>query len=350
MTETDIKILVAVLGAFISLIIAVINYLATQKTQAEVEAQKAGFAKELETMKGEIAQKKSEGDARRDYEYEARKRLYQECEPLLFQLYELSENALHRIYGLARTARIGKLESKSSWLAGQGYYMASTIYNLLAPAAVYKLIQRRLTFVDLTVEPRVRSHYILAKLISWSFTDAFEFARCEPKQDYDPDVSGWIKLRKNNPEQYWRQGVPVGRLDVAAEGLIIREAAGSLRLRSFGEFETEYYDQNSPIGAGFSILTDMFLHFHPKARPVLWRMLVSQAHIYEALLEASEKGVAEHAVSVKPFPENKRGNFDWRSKNYGATDEAVLVEPFAVAVEYLKAKLGAQFIAGGNGV
>lgn len=38
--------------------------------------------------------------ARRDYEYEARKRLYQECEPILFQFSELYESALRRIYAI----------------------------------------------------------------------------------------------------------------------------------------------------------------------------------------------------------------------------------------------------------
>jgi hypothetical protein len=222
--------------------------------------------------------------------------------------------------------------------------MASTIYTLLAPAAVYKLIQRRLTFVDLSVEPRVRSQYNLAKLISWSFTDDFEFARYEPDLPYNPNVPNWNQLRVKNPEQYWRQGIPVGRLDIAAEGLLIREGSGPLRLKSFGEFEAEYYGQNSP--SGFDILTDMFVGFHPESRPVLWRMLVSQAHIYEALLEASQKGVAEQAVSVRSFSQSSRGYFDWRSKIHGATDEEVLWEPFAVATAYLKEKLGPQFIEG----
>jgi hypothetical protein len=56
----------------------------------------------LEKIKNDLEIKKDEQAARRDYEYEARKRLYQECEPILFQFVELSESALKRIYALAR--------------------------------------------------------------------------------------------------------------------------------------------------------------------------------------------------------------------------------------------------------
>ncbi len=43
-----------------------------------------------EVLKVTIADEKAEKDARRDYLYEARKRLYQEYEPLFFQLVGLS--------------------------------------------------------------------------------------------------------------------------------------------------------------------------------------------------------------------------------------------------------------------
>lgn len=55
----------------------------------------------LENLKSELAKQQAEQDAQRDYEYEARKRLYQECEPLLFQLIEASETALNHIKDIA---------------------------------------------------------------------------------------------------------------------------------------------------------------------------------------------------------------------------------------------------------
>ena len=88
----------AVIGAAISAGISILSIIIAKKNDVS-----------LERLKNELEIKKDEQSARRDYEYEARKRLYQECEPILFQFSELSESALRRIYALARNAREGNL-------------------------------------------------------------------------------------------------------------------------------------------------------------------------------------------------------------------------------------------------
>jgi hypothetical protein len=161
----------------------------TQKNQAD-----------LQKLQAELGEEHAERQARRDYEYEARKRLYQECESLMFQFVELSENALHRIYSLARSTRQDNLPD---WLVNSEYYIASTMYYLLAPAVVYKLIQRRLTIVDLTLGRNIGSHYQLAKYLAWSFTADFEFAwglKVAPLS-YDPNHPDWEKLSQHEPHQ-----------------------------------------------------------------------------------------------------------------------------------------------------
>jgi hypothetical protein len=325
-----VPIFVAVLAALASLAVALINYFGSRRTQREVES-----------LRAELAERKSERDARRDYEYEARKRLYHECEPLLFQLYEASENALYRIHSLARTARKGNLDPADSWLGGPDYYMTSTIYNLLAPVAVFKLIHRRLTFVDLTLEPHIKAEYILAKSIYVSFTDDFGFAAQDPPITYDPNNPAGHELRENDPVRYSRQGLAVGRLDFAAEGLLPPEPSGPSRLKSFGEFEAEYYSEDSANQERFSRITDVFTGFHPKTRPVLWRILIAQAHIYRTLLNANRGGPAEVTVRpVQPIPKDERMNlFEWRRTAAEATDEHVLVEPFSVGEKYLHSYL-----------
>jgi hypothetical protein len=87
-----------------------------------------------------------ERDARRDYEYEAKKRLYAECDPVLFQTIELVENARRRIAGLAGAARSNDLQSDGSgWLAEPGYYFMTTAFYLLAPMTSFEILERRLT-------------------------------------------------------------------------------------------------------------------------------------------------------------------------------------------------------------
>ena len=85
-----------------------------------------------------------------------------------------------------------------------------------------------------------------------------------------------------------------------------RGKAHAARLRSFGEFEAEYFTQNSPTQNRFSILTDLFLDFHPLTRPILWRMLIAQAHMYRALLETGSGG------PVRAIPASERTDLDGR--------------------------------------
>ena len=139
--SNTISLIVAVIAALSSLFVAGVSYLSSRKN-----------ARDLESLKVDLAEKQAEKNARRDYLYEARKRLYQEYEPLLFQLVELSDTALGRIYGLARTARESDLgPDHSGWLSpdnpSSSYYATNTIYRFLAPLVIIKLIQRRLTFV-----------------------------------------------------------------------------------------------------------------------------------------------------------------------------------------------------------
>jgi len=294
----------------------------------------------------------SEKNARRDYVYEARKRLYQQYEPLLFQLVELSESAFRRISGLARSARQGHLRSAhTGWLAPNDYYydyyMASTIYRLLAPFAIIKLIQRLLTLVDLTVDRHINHQYALAKWLYLSFTEDFALAMVVPRLEYDPNHEQWREKREKYPETYWRQGIFTGTLDNAVEALIVHDPNGIVRCMSFGEFENSY--QTTKEHHTFDACIDLFRNFHPKTRPVLWRVLVTQAHIYDALLRTREMKLTDSGNDptpklIQPLSEKERLDFDWRHSSEEATDEEVLKQPFDSAYVYLREHLGGQLV------
>jgi hypothetical protein len=132
-------------------------------------------------------------------------------------------------------------------------------------------------------------------------------------------------------------------LDVAAEKLLLREASGAIRLRSFGEFEQKFHNQASALHTSFLLVSDIFLDFHPKTRPVLWRMLIAQAHIYQAVLQIGRSGSGGAGISVQPIPRDKRKSFDWRQMNAADPTEKVLEEPFSVAEKYLTIRLPRQF-------
>ena len=296
----------------------------TRRTQEELQKSQAVLTEEQ-------AQKQS----RRDYEYEARKRLYHECEPLVFELLEFAENAGDRIRGLARTARHGNLPQ---WLVGDGYYMASTMYYLLAPVAVYKLMRRRLTAVDMTLDQSVATHYRLAKQVAWSFADDFSFAWGLRifELDYDPNNQEWERLRVADEAKYWRQGIPYGRLDNAVESLIIRdhEPDGNLRIMSFGEFESALHKAGS-VSETFTIVRDIFTDFHPARRPVLWRMLVAQAHIYMSIVRFHHGDRVGRNLVITPISAHDRDLFSWERPPIPANQQK-MDEAFAVAETYFK--------------
>ena len=298
----------------------------------------------LEKLRSFLADEKAERDALRDYKYEARKRLYEEIEPLLFQLNEACENALHRIYSIARTARAGDL-GEDGWLSREGYYALSTMYKLILPVTIIKLIQRKLTLVDLSVDPGINAQYLLAKGLYLSFTDDFDFAGLKPSLPYDPNRKDWLEKRPSHPEKYWRQGVPLGRLDNAADALVKDEERG--QWISFGEFQAAYKAKTPEVHEKFDSIASIILHFHPQTRPVLWRLLIAQAHIYEALLRSRKMQMSATDQHAEPLlvliPSESRGKFDWRRSEEEATDSEVLRTPFEVAEQYLH-KCLAEFV------
>lgn len=280
-TPAVIAAIASLIGASVSLGIAIWNTrkakdlekLKTKLTR-ELDDHKNDLAKDLEAYRDVLTEKQAERAARREYQYEARKRLYQQYEPLLFQLVECCENARGRIYSLARTARQGHL-GQTGWLSQSAqyrdnYYFCSTIYYLLSPLMIFKLMQKSVTFVDLSVDLYIKDQYLLAKQLAWSFTDAHDFAKIAPPIKYDPKPNSSNQQLEEHPEIYCKQGITVGELDKAVEACIKDDSNDSSRVSSFmsyGEFEEAY--RNPETSPKFHEIRKIFLNFHPKTRPVL---------------------------------------------------------------------------------
>lgn len=96
--DDENKIWVAIIAAVASLVVALFSHFSTRSNQRAIE---------------KLINERLDRDALRDYEYEARKRLYRECGPILFQLAEQAEAMYYRIIGLAGTARQGNHDSFS---------------------------------------------------------------------------------------------------------------------------------------------------------------------------------------------------------------------------------------------
>jgi hypothetical protein len=335
-----------IVTATFTVVISLLNNRAARRNQAELQRIKQTSDTELARLAASLRTEEADQDARRDYTYEARKRLYKECEPLLFRFSEASENALHRVYSIARTARNGDLNPPKSWFSGTGYYFSSTLYHLLVPCAVFRLLQEKLTLVDLEVDARIRDQYLLAKWVSLSFTDDFSLAQAAPRLHYTPFVQNWSIARQSDPARYWRQGVPVGRLDSAVDVLITVGANGVPRILTYGEFEKSLDADLRSGGAQYGIFADIFDEFHPRTRPILWRILVVQALLHREMLRVfrSRDGATRPIARIaNAFPEELE-RLDWVS---GAPlgSAAEVREPFDAAAQYFGSHLPIVFDA-----
>jgi hypothetical protein len=132
--------------------------------------------------------KKAEQDSRRSYEYEARKRLYTECEPILFQIIQFSDNAFKLIKWLANETRKGNFASRQEnrLFIGNTYMMKSTIYRFLAPLAAFRILQSRLTTFDLRLDSKINLQYMLTKKLYETFTKDDDLAESGIKLNYKP--------------------------------------------------------------------------------------------------------------------------------------------------------------------
>jgi hypothetical protein len=257
-----------------------------KKMQLEIQDKQAELQRVLAELQSKLSDANNSASARRAYEYEARKRLYADIEPLLFQIYEGLEEAHHRVRSLARSDRAGNLGA-TGWLSKKGYYLRSTSYKLLVPVAHLRLLQRCMTFVDVALDPQIYLRYRLLKLYVRSFTDDFDLANLTGLV-YDPDD------RSNAvPAQRARQGLLVGTIENLAEAMIV-SGNGKARACSLAEFEAllNATPRNQDVDYG----VNLFLGFSPVERPVLACVLTAQACLARLILSTYHGTAAAGAL------------------------------------------------------
>ena len=267
------EIVVALIGVVSSLIVAIYSSIRTIRNERRVEL-----------LKSELEERKEDRNARRDYEYEAKKRLYQEYEPLLFQLSELSDIALSRIEGIAKNFKEGLLDKE--WTTLDNPYFKETVYKLFSPLAVIKLIQRNLTIVDFTIENNVFLQHRLMKILYASLQEDGKIARYIQDTDYYDEWK--VKHTKSAAGTTGRQGISQGEVEKIAR-LFIASENGEKRIIDYGEYEDLLDNPTEKTQAVMGVAEKLFLHFHPHKKPVLWTLLLSQAVIFYFLAHSTHK-------------------------------------------------------------
>jgi len=291
---------------------------------------------QLERLKSKLVDWQGERNAQRDYRYEAMKRLYTDLQPLLFQLAELCESAYLHTRGLARTARNGNLGAgPESWLDDpeDDYYLLSTVYRVLVPVAVIDLMRRRLTFVDLTVDEELAEQYRFARALASTWNSGFDIAGKDPRLEYRPHDRDAPSLAAEAPGVYGLQHLYAGEVDAVVSCLVVADPDGRVRPRTYGEFEQAHRQPDARDRVAPAV--ELFTAFHPRTHPVLWRMLVINAHLYRAVARTFG-GTGTVVAPAAALPPEERSKFDWREAGAPESEQEAVEDPFRGALAYLK--------------
>lgn len=288
-SEVAAAVIAAIATALTSLVLAGYNLHLARQHDHRVAA--------LEERKSQLDRLTAADKAKLDYEYEARRNLYSQFEPALFQLLELADYALERIWGLSDpetwpALAIGEEPApdvgQRAPMAAAKYEVVSTAYGLYAPLVMIRSMSRNLTLVDLSLDRRIELQHFLASRLYGSVKEDAYLASIEPRIQYKPFAEGWRQKRLSQPRTYWWQGLTMGRLETMLD-LMTSDVPGKAdRLMSFGEFErryqTIYTSGEEAERKSLAAATNPFFKFRISDRPVYWRMLLVQARLYQALL------------------------------------------------------------------
>lgn len=232
--------------------------------QRDLEKDKAGWQGEIHKGVEEYLGEKS---AEREYNLEARKRLYSAVGPLRFQLLIASRDASARImnYGLAPY----EYNTDMRW-----YYGRSSLYRLLRPIAIAELIERQITYADFSVDPTGIELLRFKKAALTAFTDSDSILD-HPNAEWGEEV----------------EHVFSGTLSRLANAMIIQDEDTALKKRPmhFHEF-TSYIDDPKNLGQ-FSPLKDILDNFDVREKPIFWIRLVCFGFICNEYVEQAGKSI-----------------------------------------------------------
>ena len=265
----------AILSAIIAIMVSgIISYRSTKslkKVQSELDVQKNIF------------------ENKTNYEYDARRKLYENCFPTLFNFISVSEAALFKIRDIVYHIGSGDLiiPGKRFGDEGYNYFKSNTLYKLMAPSACFKILREKITSYDLELDQKLRVQYELGRHLFNSWAGDRDFATIM-ESEY---------IRNDDDEFKHREGIRVSELEILCEFFIIRNN-GDVRLKRYDEFNEEYKNwkngipnsKNTTIPENeLNILESLFHNFTIESKPIFWRILVDQARMYLALVLHLEK-------------------------------------------------------------
>lgn len=223
----------------------------TGQLEREKAALQAELARDKAVVEGavkrEVELHLGERAAQRQYEFDARKRLYLAVGPLRFQLLMACRDLAGRIEGYGQRERYR--------LDIQGYYGRSTLYRLLRPLAIADLIERQIAYSDFSVDATA--------------LDCLRFRKSAVRILSGEDVVG------GHPRIDWSQQVEhvfADSIAVAASALVSAGGAPGDRVMRFEEFNLAIEQDD---GERFQPFPRLLGGFDIRTKPLLWLRLVA---------------------------------------------------------------------------
>lgn len=286
------------------------------------------------------------------------------------KFYQSFTDAMKRIFSLAKNCRMADIkQDRSGYLAPDprdkrhGRYLNDTMYYLLAPIVNVRILLGQMERIHTPDNNDIRFRYLVMKVLYDTFTEAPSLANSDPKLEYAPDRQ---KINEN-PAKFYHQGIYPRTLDIIVDELPedglredgLREDGSVISIFTFGvkygdawrkplpkKGESRRLDVNEALRRFSTILH----HFHPRKKPVFWRVLLAQLFLYK-IFEKIGKGTNEEITNltknVGTFLESLktdteiRDKIEWRQPSEVGPIEGMEVyeNPLNAVVNYLSSKL-----------
>ena len=277
----DAKVQAAWIAGGVSLLTALFSIALTLYTQWRTAennrkrdeamlAMKAQTDADLTRLGATLSLERDEKAARRDYTYDALKRLYSEVNPLMFRLREHCEGSLWRIRRIVR---------EDIEVATDRHLLTST-QRLVAPLVIAQELQRHLTSVDLQLDPTMKAQYIVARELLWILHEGTTIAEADPVIDY----------RTADGHKEPRQHLTFAQLQRLVDVFTQSDANGVRRPIKLSELGDRKGDQQ--VAEVLNRMKTLFTSSSASSTPVLWRLLLAQASLMHVLIDLVDRGSA----------------------------------------------------------
>jgi len=313
-----------------------------KRADAYLETLKSEQTQILEKMKAELALENKMRGARIDYEYDARKRLYNEVEPVLFSAHLAASSLRGRLWPFVERIREGKIsqDSEKTWMR-DSYYQESTAYRLFLPMIHHRLLSRKMSQLDFTLEPLIGRKFMVLGIFPDIFTAHFDLARVSKHEiPYDPYAAVTQAEGDADPGKYLFQGLVRGEVERLISLMVVGEPSHERPIEWF-QFEQQLNLKGSELDKAYAPVRKLLSRFHPETHPVLWRILVSFLLLSEFYVRAKRLDIEEYDECVeKP----KWSRLDYRSaREREVTEERLVHQHFEAARLHIRSRIVAEY-------